>query len=122
MFSFEGAKQALGGDLSIWTSHAFTILFTSVLAGVSSFAILRKEKQFRFEQAASAKRHRLLFERSLSGVYQTTLDGRIRECNDAFCRILGYRSHEELSIRPGISTTVSMIAPTSQTVCDKRKA
>jgi len=96
MFSFEAAKQALHHDISIWTSHAFTILFTSLLAGASSFALLSKEKQFRCEQAASNKRHRLLFERSLSGVYQTTLDGHIRECNDAFCQILGYRSHEEL--------------------------
>jgi diguanylate cyclase (GGDEF)-like protein/PAS domain S-box-containing protein len=96
MFSFETAKQALHHNISIWTSHAFTILFTSLLAGASSFALLRKEKQFRCEQAASNKRHRLLFERSLSGVYQTTLDGHIRECNDAFCQILGYRSHEEL--------------------------
>jgi diguanylate cyclase (GGDEF)-like protein/PAS domain S-box-containing protein len=46
--------------------------------------------------AASEQRYRLLFERNLAGVYRTTLDGRILDCNDACARILGYASREEL--------------------------
>lgn len=44
----------------------------------------------------SEARYRLLFERSLAGVYRTTLDGYILDCNEACCRILGYRSRGEL--------------------------
>jgi len=79
----------------MWTSHIITILFSTFAAAVVTFAVLKKEKQFRFEQAASEKRYRLLFERTLSGVFRATLDGHIRDCNDAFCRILGYTSREE---------------------------
>src|SRR5690606_24136433 len=45
--------------------------------------------------AASEERYRSLFTRSLAGVYQTHLDGRIIDCNDAFASIYGYRSREE---------------------------
>jgi two-component system cell cycle sensor histidine kinase/response regulator CckA len=45
---------------------------------------------------ASEERYRLLFERSLAGVVKTTLDGQIRECNEAFARIQGYASREEV--------------------------
>jgi len=44
----------------------------------------------------SEARYRLLFERNLAGVYRTTTDGRILDCNDAFARIFGYPSCEEL--------------------------
>jgi diguanylate cyclase (GGDEF)-like protein/PAS domain S-box-containing protein len=96
MFIFEAAKQALHPKISIWTSHTITILFSTLAAAVVTFVVLKKEKQFRFEQAASEERYRLLFERNVSGVFRATLDGRIRDCNDAFCRILGYTSREEL--------------------------
>ena len=44
------------------------------------------------ELRASEERYRLLFERSLAGVYQSTLDGRLLDCNEAFARMLGYPS------------------------------
>lgn len=47
------------------------------------------------ELASSAERYRLLFERSLAGVYRTTLDGRILDCNEACARIFGYDSRED---------------------------
>jgi len=42
------------------------------------------------------ERYRLLFERNLAGVFRTTLDGRILDCNDALARIFGYRDRNEL--------------------------
>jgi two-component system, cell cycle sensor histidine kinase and response regulator CckA len=45
---------------------------------------------------ASEQRYRLLFERSVAGVLETTLDGRLLECNDAFARIQGYTSRDEI--------------------------
>ena len=44
----------------------------------------------------SERRYRLLFARNLAGVYRTTLDGRFLDCNDAFARIFGYDSPEEI--------------------------
>ncbi|HEV2722133.1 MAG TPA: PAS domain S-box protein, partial [Thermoanaerobaculia bacterium] len=42
------------------------------------------------------ERYRLLFERNLAGVFRTTVDGRILDCNDALARIFGYRDRNEL--------------------------
>lgn len=44
---------------------------------------------------SSERRYRRLFERSLAGVYFSTLEGRILDCNDACSRILGYTSRQE---------------------------
>ena len=44
----------------------------------------------------SEERYRLLFERNLAGVYRSTPEGRMLECNGAFARILGYDSRDEL--------------------------
>ena len=44
----------------------------------------------------SERRHRLLFERNLAGVYRNTVTGRMLECNDSMAMILGYGSREEL--------------------------
>lgn len=40
--------------------------------------------------------YRRLFERSLAGVYLTTLDGRILDCNQALAEMLGYASPRDL--------------------------
>jgi len=44
----------------------------------------------------SERRYRRLFERNLAGVYRTTVDGRLLDCNDAFARIFGFASREEV--------------------------
>ncbi|MFQ6099967.1 MAG: GAF domain-containing protein [Anaerolineae bacterium] len=44
----------------------------------------------------SEQRYRLLFERNLAGVYRTTVDGQVLDCNKSFARILGYDSPEEI--------------------------
>jgi diguanylate cyclase (GGDEF)-like protein/PAS domain S-box-containing protein len=48
---------------------------------------------------SSEERYRLLFERNLAGVYRATFKGRLLECNEAFARILGYASREEVLAR-----------------------
>ena len=47
------------------------------------------------ERRESEARFRLLFERNLAGVYRTTTDGQILDCNDACARIFGFESREE---------------------------
>ncbi len=48
----------------------------------------------------SLQRYRELFELNLAGVYRTTLDGKILECNDSMARMFGYSSPRELLSRP----------------------
>ena len=38
----------------------------------------------------------MLFDRNVAGVFRTTLDGRILDCNDALVRYLGYDSRDDL--------------------------
>ncbi len=47
----------------------------------------------------SEKRYRQLFERNMAGVYRTTPDGLILDCNEAFARILGCGSPAEVLTR-----------------------
>ena len=45
---------------------------------------------------ASENRYRMLFERNLAGVYRSGPNGEIQECNEAFARIFGYESSQEV--------------------------
>lgn len=65
-----------------------------LLAGMASGA-LTQARTFR-ECEASEARYRLLFDRNVAGVFRSTLDGRILDCNDALVAALGYDSREEL--------------------------
>ncbi len=47
---------------------------------------------------ASETRYRNLFERNMAGVYTSTLDGRMLDCNPAFCEIFGYTRDELLGL------------------------
>jgi PAS domain S-box-containing protein len=51
----------------------------------------RAEEQLRDSEA----RYRSLFERNLAGVFRSSVDGEIIECNEAYARILGCASAEE---------------------------
>jgi PAS domain S-box-containing protein len=70
---------------------AYTV---QILAGMTSAALMHAN-EYR-ERLASEERYRMLFERNVAGVFRTTRDGRILDCNDAFVRYLGYSSKEEL--------------------------
>lgn len=63
------------------------------------FGVVREitEKK-KYEEAliSSEERYRTLFEKNMAGVFRTTLDGKMIECNEAFVRIFGYSSKEEL--------------------------
>ncbi len=48
------------------------------------------------ERKSNEARFRLLFERNLAGVFRSTVDGRVLECNDAMARIFGFDSNEQL--------------------------
>ena len=67
------------------------------LATAVEVALLRHRLER--ELQASEARYRSLFERSLAGIFVTLDDGRALDCNDAFARILGYASREEVLAR-----------------------
>ncbi|MEW5828687.1 MAG: PAS domain S-box protein, partial [Chloroflexota bacterium] len=60
--------------------------------------ITTESERERAEEAlrASERRYRQLFEQNQAGVYYTSFDGTIIDCNEAFARILGYESSEEI--------------------------
>src|SRR5450432_465249 len=69
----------------------------SGVIGVSSDITENKiiEKQIR----DSEQLYRTLFEQNLAGFYQTTIDGVMLNCNDAFAKMLKYESRGELLSR-----------------------
>jgi PAS domain S-box-containing protein len=83
-------------DVSVYSFEKgrFVTLFEDISARKRAESTLR----------ASEQRYRTLFERNLAGVYRASLDGRILECNNAFARIFGYPSREDLSDGPASSS------------------
>jgi len=73
-------------DLSAYTLQ--------LLAGMTSGALLIA-RSFR-QKEESEERYRMLFERNIAGVFRTTHQGQILDCNSAFADALGYASREEL--------------------------
>ena len=69
-----------------------------LLAGMTSAALLHARTYRDLE--ASEARYRMLFDRNIAGVFRSTLDGRILDCNESLVRYLGYDSREELLAQP----------------------
>jgi PAS domain S-box-containing protein len=82
------------------------------LASVTSLVDRRFSAQAR-ELRSSEERYRMLFENNLAGLYRSTLDGRLLECNEAFSRIFGYDSREECLRQETTSLYLSPEARTS---------
>ncbi len=77
----------------------FGTLAVLISASLTSFLARRISAQALRLQASEA-RYQRFFERSLAGIYRSTRDGRLLECNSAFARILGYTSREECLAAP----------------------
>jgi PAS domain S-box-containing protein len=65
--------------------------------------IIRRERDHSsaLETALAERRRaeeslRALFDRNLAGMFRSRRDGRVLECNDAFVRLLGYRSRDDV--------------------------
>ncbi len=84
--------DGVGGVLEFYSEHLISPdeRMLDVMRNVGAqlgHVIERKKSQL--ELAASERRYRALFERNLAGVFRTTTNGVILECNAAFARILG---------------------------------
>ncbi len=65
-----------------------------LLAGICSSALMQARE---FEKhLAAEERYRLLFERNVAGVFRSTRDGKLLDCNEALVKYLGYSSREDL--------------------------
>ncbi len=98
----EDAFSATLGDAARWVRDALQsvlLAMTILLVGAALVASFRIERFLHVREdslRASESRYREAFEENLAGMYRTTLDGRILECNMAFARILGRRSPDDL--------------------------
>ena len=63
-------------------------------------ALVANLKQSEKALSQSERRYRLLFDRNLAGLFHSTPDGRILDCNDSFARMFGYASREEVLALP----------------------
>jgi two-component system, sensor histidine kinase and response regulator len=73
------------------------IVAAIVLAVVTVTSVLDRKFAAQAAQLAfSHERYRLVFERSMSPLHRTSLDGLILDCNDACARALGYDSRSDL--------------------------
>jgi len=98
--SFTAAPLTEGLSYAVGISTVGVAGIASVTFMVLTFAILTSLLDRRFSTTArelqsSESRYRLLFERSLAGFYQITLDGRFLDVNEACFRMCGYASREE---------------------------
>jgi two-component system sensor histidine kinase/response regulator len=98
--SFTSAPLLGDTSRAVSISSVGVVGISSITLMVLAFAILtslidRRLSSQTLELASSENRYRLLFERSLAGVYRSTVDGRILDVNDACLGIFGYGSREE---------------------------
>src|SRR5579863_3245193 len=89
------------------------------------FITQKQQRQTMEALRASESRYRNLFERNMAGLYVSTLDGQILDCNQAFCDIFGYTREELLSmpasnLYPGGSKERSALLDELQQIGSKR--
>ncbi len=90
------ARYAVGQQLKI----AVAAVMASFACSSLRLVLSQRAQQKALERTRSLQeKYRLLFERNRAGVFRSTLDGRILECNESFAAILGY-SREELINMP----------------------
>jgi PAS domain S-box-containing protein len=86
------------GGLSKRESYLVCAAAASViLCFFGRLSLTQYRQQRTFEQLKKSEReYRSLFERNLAGVFRSTPEGRYIDCNDAYARMFGYATREEV--------------------------
>ncbi|HYE88129.1 MAG TPA: response regulator, partial [Vicinamibacterales bacterium] len=85
---------------SLGTTGITVVTFMVLSLGLATSMAGRRFMRQAQELETTEQRYRMLFERSLAGVYRATLDGRFLDCNDACANVFGYASREALLANP----------------------
>ena len=116
MAGFEVLKQFLFPRISLWQSHAATIVFSTIVATLATYLLgrkliasnaklqddIRKREWMSKALEQSEARYRSLFERNQAGVFRSTPGAGFIDCNEAFARMFGYEREELLKLPPAI--------------------
>ncbi len=90
-------KRKDGTTFSVMTYPDYILDSKGGIIGIREVLLdVSEVKEAREKLRESQECYRLLFENSLDGIYQTTLEGKYIDANPALVRILGYDSREEL--------------------------
>src|SRR5713226_644884 len=93
LYEFRGTrKDGMTVDLEASVSTA------KIAAKTYIISLCRDITERKVAEAAlrlSEQRYRMLFERNLAGVFLSSIDGQILDCNEAFAKIFGYNSRHE---------------------------
>jgi PAS domain S-box-containing protein len=73
----------------------FGLIFSIILFNVRLMVTQRRQRLTLKALHASEYQYRSLFERNMAGVFRSTVDGKLLDCNPAFANMFGY-SREEL--------------------------
>ncbi|MDP4254033.1 MAG: PAS domain S-box protein [Bacteroidota bacterium] len=84
-----------GADDYILKSNLVS-LPSSIVRAMESRKAKKEKLKTDSELMASEKRYRSLFQRNLAGIYLSTIEGKIIDCNNSFCKMLGYANPAEL--------------------------
>lgn len=87
----------VSGLLVSWLLALSVWLLQLARAQTRAEEVARRELEAQIaERTQAEKRYRTLFERNPAGMYRSTVEGRMLDCNDAFVRMFGYPDRETL--------------------------
>lgn len=77
--------------------YARPILHEDNIVGIRGILVdISERRATEQELINSEKKYRLLFENNLSGVFRSTLEGELLDCNSAYAEMFGYESRDEI--------------------------
>lgn len=76
----------------------FGLIFSIILFNVRLMLTQRRQRLTLDALRASEYQYRSLFERNMAGVFRSTLDGKLVDCNPAFANMFGYSRDELMGV------------------------
>jgi two-component system cell cycle sensor histidine kinase/response regulator CckA len=100
--SFQTRLRRKDGGVLECVDSARTIDFGGERCVLSVVHDVTARKQAEDALRTSEEHYRTIFEHSLAGVYRSTTDGRVLHANEAFARMLGFTTVEEMLATPAV--------------------